>query len=195
MYRYIAMKLSTREELAWTLCVICLLPWLFCNALFVSFYCIKRNTDCCYSHCHDIKIVRQCVIRLVLLNEAQYWWLFIFIRLKINHESHEFILESSTIANKYNLTCRVHRAIHNLLNYMFLWVLVYYCLWSGRLSLSVVYGATHRHTVYCSQTNIDALFVIHKLQCHMVSCLRSYTATLCLFIATLPHFFLVAREL
>jgi hypothetical protein len=33
MYKDIAMQLSTWKELAWTECIVCMLPWLLCNAL------------------------------------------------------------------------------------------------------------------------------------------------------------------
>ncbi len=32
--------------------------------------------------------------------KLQYWLMFIFRRLKINHDSHEFILEFGTVANR-----------------------------------------------------------------------------------------------
>jgi hypothetical protein len=35
--------------------------------------------------------------------ELQCWLMFIFRRLKINHDSHEFILELGTIGNNYLL--------------------------------------------------------------------------------------------
>ncbi len=34
--------------------------------------------------------------------DFQYWLMFIFRRLKINHDPHEFILESRTVAKRYN---------------------------------------------------------------------------------------------
>ncbi len=85
---------------------------------------------------------------MICKQSLQYWSMFIFRRLKINHDSHEFILEFSTVVNSYiyahilGLSMqRYHDCQHfcenyldrqlfcaNLLQlYKFLWLLKYRC--------------------------------------------------------------------
>jgi hypothetical protein len=53
--------------------------------------------------CHNIYsclIMLHMIVRVPISRISRYWKVFIFCRLKINHDSYEFILELSTIANK-----------------------------------------------------------------------------------------------
>ncbi len=70
-----------------------------------SYDCIVMRIE---ENCHESPIVHYLVWLYVIIHvhrlDTQYWSMFIFSRLKINHDSHEFILEFSTIANSYNAT-------------------------------------------------------------------------------------------
>ncbi len=70
-----------------------------CTKLWLHNYAIERNCLELFVACYP------CLIMNVLCPQAnlQYWSMFIFRRLKINHDSHEFILEFGTVANTYIL--------------------------------------------------------------------------------------------
>ncbi len=66
-----------------------------CTKLWLHNYTMERN-------CHELFIA--CYLCLIIVipclqADLQYWPMFIFHRLKINHDPHEFILKFGTIAN------------------------------------------------------------------------------------------------
>ncbi len=64
--------------------------------IIVSYYWINRSIDYDRSHCNDCHMMRHllCIIELSAILIVVY-----FQRLKIIHESHEFLLKSDTVAN------------------------------------------------------------------------------------------------
>ncbi len=120
IYRDIATQLSAWKELAWNERIVFVLPWLLCNTI-VSYHWVKRSIDFYCSHCHDylqyIIVSNYWAKRSIDYDRFSLPWLsydapfasyyelsallivVYFLRLKINHESHEFILESGTVAN------------------------------------------------------------------------------------------------
>ncbi len=73
------------------------------QCIIVSYYWIEHSIDYYYSHCHDCPTM--CYSSRIIKLRAKLIVVY-FHRLKINHESHEFILESRTIANSYTRCCQ-----------------------------------------------------------------------------------------
>ncbi len=64
-----------------------------------SYDCIIMPIE---ENCHELFVAYYlCLIIVIHVRrlDLQYWSMFIFRRLKINHDSHEFILEFGTVAN------------------------------------------------------------------------------------------------
>ncbi len=66
--------------------------------LWLHNYAVKRNYCKLFIACY-LWLIRLFLARKLNL---QYWSMFIFRRLKINHDSHEFILEFCTVSNTNN---------------------------------------------------------------------------------------------
>jgi hypothetical protein len=69
-----------------------------------------------YAHSHVMSCVLVICLQFLMFKEtdSQYWLVFIFRRLKINHDSHEFTLESGTVANRNHslfLTCEEKKQV------------------------------------------------------------------------------------